>query len=97
MQGGEVRGTPPDPAGGFSALHKKNMTLQTEKTWKQGHPVSYSGFDGAIIRHYAERMWEVRLESGDICVGESDLVDKREKFDPMEGYNIGVWEGRDEA
>ena len=24
-EGGEVRGTSPDPAGGFSALHKKSM------------------------------------------------------------------------
>jgi hypothetical protein len=36
MQGGEVRGKPPDPAEGFSALHKNNMTTHTPAPWKIG-------------------------------------------------------------
>ena len=33
-----------------------------------GQRVSYGDFQGTIVRHYHEGMWEVRLPGGVVCV-----------------------------
>jgi hypothetical protein len=39
-----------------------------------GQRVTYSGFAGAVIRHYDGNMYTVRLASGPICVDARDLI-----------------------
>lgn len=41
--------------------------------YKQGDKVRVNGYDGAIVRHYAGRMYEVRLPGGVACICESDI------------------------
>jgi hypothetical protein len=49
------------------------MGDQTITPWQQGDAVTYSGFHGAIIRHYYNGMFEVRLTGGVACVGHHDI------------------------
>ena len=39
-----------------------------------GQKVTYSGFSGVIVRHYAEGMWEVRLPGGLACVSGAHII-----------------------
>lgn len=39
-----------------------------------GQKVTYGEFAGAIVRHYYEGMWEVRLPGGVACVSGAHLV-----------------------
>jgi len=41
--------------------------------WKTGDRVIYSGFEGVVVRHYHNGMFEVRLPGGVSCVGEYEL------------------------
>ena len=39
-----------------------------------GQRVTTSGFPGAIVRHYCDGMWEVRLARGVVCVSGADIL-----------------------
>jgi hypothetical protein len=39
-----------------------------------GQAVTYSGFRGTIVRHYADGMWEVRLQGGITCVSGAHII-----------------------
>ena len=54
------------------ATHMTTNEMQTAKE-KAGDLVTYSGYEGVVIRHYYEGMFEVRLDSGDICVSGCSL------------------------
>jgi hypothetical protein len=49
------------------------MGSQTITPWKQGDAVKYSGYEAAIIRHYHNGMFEIRLPGGVACVGHHEL------------------------
>jgi hypothetical protein len=50
-----------------------SMGSQTITPWQQGDAVTYSGFHGAIIRHYYNGMFEIRLPGGVACVGHHEI------------------------
>jgi hypothetical protein len=59
----------------------KGPTMNTPAYWnptyfKKGEAVVYGEFDGTIVRHYSEGMWEVRLPGGIACVTGADLTRK---------------------
>ena len=42
-------------------------------TFEAGESVMCNGYPGTIIRQYSENMYEVRLNSGDLCVDACDI------------------------
>jgi hypothetical protein len=48
------------------------------RRYKQGDNVMVNGFPGVIVRHYADRMYEVRLKAGVCCVDMTDQEGKPE-------------------
>jgi hypothetical protein len=51
-----------------TAMNGKLITL-----WERGDQIQYSGFQGSIVRHYHNGMFEIRLASGIACVDHSDI------------------------
>ena len=49
------------------------MGSTTLIAWKTGDAVEYSGFEGSVVRHYHNGMFEVRLPGGVACVDGSNL------------------------
>ena len=44
-----------------------------DKKLKQGDKVTCNGFSGSVVREYNENMYEVRLQSGLVCVDKSAI------------------------
>ena len=42
--------------------------------FKPSQKVKYGSFDATIVRHYYEGMWEIRVQSGIICVSGHDIL-----------------------
>lgn len=47
---------------------------RTQIVLKPGQRITYSGFPGAVIRHYDGNMYEIRLASGVACVDAGDII-----------------------
>jgi hypothetical protein len=68
------------------------MSKRTHETARltPGQRVTYSGFPGAVVRLYADgpcegaRMYEVRLQSGTVCVTGADLIPRLPIVAPSE-------------
>lgn len=48
-----------------------------------GESVRANGYDGSIVRHYAENMYEVRLPGGVACVSARDIAKRPERPLPI--------------
>lgn len=48
--------------------------MDNESKFLPGDKVMANGHPGRIIRYYSEGMVEVRLQSGDICTDESEVI-----------------------
>ena len=43
---------------------------------KQGTPVMCNGYRGAIVRHYSDNMYEIRLPGGVTCTDDFEVIDE---------------------
>ena len=52
--------------------------MRSDVKYVQGDRVRVNGYEGVIVRHYADTMYEVRLASGAVCVDMLDQIGKPE-------------------
>lgn len=65
--------------GEFAEEVGDDMKRESDK-FKRGDKVTVNGgYPGVIDRKYSERMYEVRLERGGVCVDQCDIVAIDEK------------------
>jgi len=57
----------------------QNPEYFNHNNFKPGQKVICNGFEGTIIRHYYEGMWEVKLPGGLACVSGASITPQPNK------------------